>query len=571
MSSSASSNSLDFFRSKLEKRKQQRIELLKDLSLLKQDLDSFNKSNDSSLGNDLKFEIESFLIEFLEDPLNDLPISSDRLAAELGKSFDHEIAYCDLERIVQKLNDFECVKIEHSLDPTVDILTDPHFRQSAKRLFHVVDVDPDKLNVYKRRRDLKRDDESDDGEEEVGSRFKKAKSIYNHLAKQNYRVSFSSNPNEVIEKIIAKPTSLELDARQSDDELNELLTKETALFKLKADEYKCAKSHVREYCRYLTRDECNKAHYQATRSPKCEKIHFKRVIKAHTDVSQGDCSFLNTCFHMETCKYIHYEIDEPESSLAESQRQHLAVKVLKPEQPVRKIPPQWVNCDLRKFDMRVLGKFSVIMADPPWDIHMELPYGTMADEEMRRLDIPSLQDDGYIFLWVTGRAMELGRECLKIWGYERCDELIWVKTNQLQRIIRTGRTGHWLNHGKEHCLIGAKGKPDPKMFNTMIDCDILVAEVRATSHKPDEIYGLIERLAPGARKVELFGRPHNVQPNWVTLGNQLDGTRLIEPDVVKRYKERYPNGHDEKANNSTNDTSNNQQSISNNQHQTMSI
>lgn len=37
--------------------------------------------------------------------------------------------------------------------------------------------------------------------------------------------------------------------------------------------------------------------------------------------------------------------------------------------------------------------------------------------------------------------------------YERVDEIIWVKTNQLQRIIRTGRTGHWLNHGKEHCLV----------------------------------------------------------------------------------------------------------------------
>jgi len=49
--------------------------------------------------------------------------------------------------------------------------------------------------------------------------------------------------------------------------------------------------------------------------------------------------------------------------------------------------------------------------------------------------------------------MELGRECLKLWGYERVDEIIWVKTNQLQRIIRTGRTGHWLNHGKEHCLV----------------------------------------------------------------------------------------------------------------------
>ena len=52
-----------------------------------------------------------------------------------------------------------------------------------------------------------------------------------------------------------------------------------------------------------------------------------------------------------------------------------------------------------------------------------------------------LQDDGVIFLWVTGRAMELGRECLDIWGYKFVQELLWVKTNQLQRIIRTGRTG----------------------------------------------------------------------------------------------------------------------------------
>ena len=98
------------------------------------------------------------------------------------------------------------------------------------------------------------------------------------------------------------------------------------------------------------------------------------------------------------------------------------------------------------------------MADPPWDIHMELPYGTMSDDEMRHLPVQKLQEEGLIFLWVTGRAMELGRECLKIWGYERVDEIIWVKTNLLQRIIRTGRTGHWLNHGKEHCLVGLKGK-----------------------------------------------------------------------------------------------------------------
>lgn len=88
------------------------------------------------------------------------------------------------------------------------------------------------------------------------------------------------------------------------------------------------------------------------------------------------------------------------------------------------------------------------MADPPWDIHMsvrpsvsrnesfvifllQLPYGTMTDDEMRAMPIPTLQDEGLLFLWVTGRAMEVGRECLRVWGYTRVDEVVWVKTNQV--------------------------------------------------------------------------------------------------------------------------------------------
>lgn len=48
--------------------------------------------------------------------------------------------------------------------------------------------------------------------------------------------------------------------------------------------------------------------------------------------------------------------------------------------------------------------------------------------------------------------MELGRECLKLWGYDRVDELIWVKTNQLNRLIRTGRTGACTRlHGPRAC------------------------------------------------------------------------------------------------------------------------
>lgn len=163
----------------------------------------------------------------------------------------------------------------------------------------------------------------------------------------------------------------------------------------------------------------------------------------------------------------------------------------------------------------------------------------MTDDEMRAMPIPMLQDEGLLFLWVTGRAMEVGRECLRVWGYTRIDEVVWVKTNQvsryiqqstcktstpsrfpqLQRVIRTGRTGHWLNHTKEHMLVGMKTVTDengnlkfPSWANRGLDTDVIVSEVRETSRKPDEVYGLIERMCPGGRKIEIFGRKHNTRP-----------------------------------------------------------
>jgi len=39
---------------------------------------------------------------------------------------------------------------------------------------------------------------------------------------------------------------------------------------------------------------------------------------------------------------------------------------------VQQTGAQWINCDIRTFNLEKLGKFSVIMADPPWDIHMDV-------------------------------------------------------------------------------------------------------------------------------------------------------------------------------------------------------
>jgi len=352
---------------------------------------------------------------------------------------------------------------------------------------------------------------------------------------------------DLLNSLLSARSAKEKEGAESADEIMALLAQPTAREKSLLDTFKSRSGgSVKEFCQHSTKAECLKLNGGQN---VCRKLHFVKILQPHTDESLGDCSFLNTCFHMDTCKYVHYEVDEDDvrrhereanrRELAGPRSRHLL------DAAAKLVPPQWVQCDLRSFDLSVLGKFAVVMADPPWDIHMELPYGTMSDDEMRRLPVPSLQDEGLIFLWVTGRAMELGRECLKLWGYRRVDELIWVKTNQLQRIIRTGRTGHWLNHGKEHCLVGAKeGRAGELKLNRGLDCDVIVAEVRATSHKPDEIYAIIERLSPGTRKIELFGRPHNAQPNWVTLGNQLDGVVIHDEEMMKRWNDAYPEGYE---------------------------
>ena len=59
----------------------------------------------------------------------------------------------------------------------------------------------------------------------------------------------------------------------------------------------------------------------------------------------------------------------------------------------------------------------------------------MTDDELTKIPIPSLQDEGLLFLRVTVRALEVGRECMRFWGYTRVDEVVWVKTNQVSSSI----------------------------------------------------------------------------------------------------------------------------------------
>eukprot|EP00300_Choanocystis_sp_HF-7_P011587 c17527_g1_i1.p1 GENE.c17527_g1_i1~~c17527_g1_i1.p1 ORF type:complete len:346 (+),score=58.79 c17527_g1_i1:634-1671(+) len=336
------------------------------------------------------------------------------------------------------------------------------------------------------------------------------------------------------EALLAYKSVREQYNHKTHSDVMELLSTQTTRHREQTQKFKTKEgSAIREYCKHVTKDACRN---DRNSHVACSLTHFREILLPHTDRNLGNCSYLDSCRNIHTtCKYIHFEYDPPTELELGDQLQPVdsLVKFAKPQ------PPQWINCDVRRFDFEVIGKVGVIMADPPWNIHMELPYGTMSDDEMRGLNVQCLQDHGLFFLWVTGRAMELGRELFQLWGYERVAEIVWIKTNQLQRMIRTGRTGHWLNHTKEHCLVGIKGNPK---LNRALDCDVVVSRVRETSRKPDEIYSLIERLSPNTPKLEIFGRQHNCRPGWITLGNQLQGTNIVDKDLKARFDSRYPSG-----------------------------
>lgn len=125
--------------------------------------------------------------------------------------------------------------------------------------------------------------------------------------------------------------------------------------------------------------------------PLCTDVHFVRAIRPHTEVSLGDCSYLNTCHRMSTCRYVHWVLEDPlacQASVpppadpaplvraeAEEARPSLPRELelrTKADSLQQALPPQWVNADLRDFDVTVLGKYDVLVADPPWAIHQEV-------------------------------------------------------------------------------------------------------------------------------------------------------------------------------------------------------
>lgn len=215
-------------------------------------------------------------------------------------------------------------------------------------------------------------------------------------------------------------------------------------------------------------------------------------------------------------------------------------------------PPMYLKNNLRQpGQIRQLDtKFDVILIDPPLEEYQRTQGVTKTKfwswESIMQLEIEEIAAPrSFVFLWCgSSDGLDLGRQCLRKWGFRRCEDICWIKTNKKN-------IGHNKNlepkaifqRTKEHCLMGIKGtvrrSTDGDFIHSNVDIDLIISEEPpyGTYEKPDEIFHIIEHFCLGRRRLHLFGRDSTIRPGWLTVGPDLTNSNF-NADLYKDYFSR---------------------------------
>ncbi|KAI9208554.1 MT-A70-domain-containing protein [Polychytrium aggregatum] len=193
--------------------------------------------------------------------------------------------------------------------------------------------------------------------------------------------------------------------------------------------------------------------------------------------------------------------------------------------------PKWcipIKANVMDFEWDRLAsecQFDVIIMDPPWQLASNTPtrgvaitYHQLPDVCIEELPIEKLQTNGFIFIWVINNKYVKAFDLMEKWGYSYVDDITWVKQTVNRRMAKGH--GYYLQHAKETCLVGRKGR-DPAGCQHNVMSDVIFSERRGQSQKPEELYEMVEALVPNGKYLEIFGRKNNLRDYWVTIGNEL--------------------------------------------------
>lgn len=189
-------------------------------------------------------------------------------------------------------------------------------------------------------------------------------------------------------------------------------------------------------------------------------------------------------------------------------------------------------------------KFKTILADPPWEIAQKgklgasRHYNLMNLEAIKNIPVTDLaEDNAHLWLWTYPAALEQSFKVVRAWGFEPKSIFTWVKP-------RLG-LGNYLRNCTEQMIFATRGKA-PIKFKGQMNWGMF--PVQDHSHKPEEVYSIIERCSDGDY-LELFARrPVPSDKNWSIWGNEIKSDIIIPNYPVPEYSENardFTNGGDD--------------------------
>jgi len=183
-----------------------------------------------------------------------------------------------------------------------------------------------------------------------------------------------------------------------------------------------------------------------------------------------------------------------------------------------------------------LKKYSVILADPPWEYRVwskkgagrsaESHYPTMNLADISALPVADLADtDCALFLWVTFPLLPDAFKVVEAWGMKyKSVAFVWAKTLRKSDGWHIGM-GHYTRANAEICLLATKGSP--KRVSKSVR-QLIVSPVEEHSKKPDETRSRIVQLFGDIPRIELFARQR--ADGWDAWGNEVETNIILKGD-----------------------------------------
>lgn len=171
-----------------------------------------------------------------------------------------------------------------------------------------------------------------------------------------------------------------------------------------------------------------------------------------------------------------------------------------------------------------MTKYSIIYADPPWDVKAgpdwnsngpskELLYPIMSINDIKNLPIIDIVDkDAHLYLWTINKYIYESYDIAKAWGFSPSCLLTWCKPKH-----GIGLGGTFIQT-TEHLLFCRRGT-----LKALKRIDTTWFEHKRLKHseKPDMFRQMIVNVSGNRPRVELFARQRI--DGWTCVGNEISG------------------------------------------------